>query len=257
LFITTLDDTGRGIVYPPDMVVVNPFTHEQKRFPSDYPDIDQADAASRWDNRGITLYDPTLTRVVYASFIKHDYRGESEQGYVLWDLVQHRNVIEIANGNFKWSPHWSPDGSRFVIMGMDMDFLAVTRDGQVTRLTYFNPDPNQKRTISSEIYDWSPDGRSLAFWLETMQDQHLSTTLAILDLITGEVTDTCISAGNTLYPLPSVFNPGWSPDRKALVVIVGQQDEGKFDELLVDLDGQLAYKIGNDLFPVGWLAGNK
>jgi hypothetical protein len=250
--------------YPLDQVIYNPFTGEQRRIISEqYPDINPVDVRVYWEGFSATKYDPQLTRVVYPSVIKNDYLGKSGIGYVLWDLKNQIKLAEIVTGYFTSTPKWAPDGSRFVINDDrgDGEFYAVTRDGVVTQLTHLNSDPAAEtagRRYFSDLYSWSPDGHYLAFWLVSDQNSSIQGTLAILDTETGKVTDTCISAGfveKGTMDLPDRYLPVWSPDGKYLVTVTNRREEGGYQSVLVDLEEELAVKLVENIFPVGWLAG--
>ncbi len=106
-----------------------------------------------------------------------------------------------------------------------------------------------------EVFSWSPDRDHIAFWLGLADiNQSITGTFAILDVVTGEITDYCISAGfleGVWFNRLSV--PAWSPDGKYLAINANIQKNGNFDTLLVDLEDGTAFKIGENLSPVGWL----
>ncbi len=101
-------------------------------------------------------------------------------------------------------------------------------------------------------YSWSPDGKYLAFWLESVQNQVIKATLAVLDMASGDVTDYCLSAGNVRTMMLLSYPLIWSPDGKSLVTIVNRDEGEDFDTVLVDLDGGFAVKIAENLTPGGW-----
>jgi WD40 repeat protein len=249
--------------YPIDELIFNPFTGEQKLMVSEqYPDIDQADARRLWEGVSTTKYDPLLTRVVYpAGIINQDYLGRSGIGYILWDLEKQIKLVEIVTRGDLVTPKWAPDGSRFVINDDygDGEFYAVSRDGVVTQLSHLNPDlaaESAGRRYLSDRYSWSPDGRYLAFWLESVQNSAIRGAFAVLDTGTGQVTDTCIPAGfieKGIPSLPVMYVPVWSPDGKSLVTVANRQEDGSYQSILIDLEGKFAAPFGKDIFPVGWL----
>lgn len=246
-----------NIVFPQDVVVANPFTGEQERFPSNFPDIDHIRHNLAWDGSGTTAYDPTLTRVVYPAMIEKDYRGKAGAGYILWDIASQKKLLEISTNDFSRMPAWSPDGLQFIINHFgEGEFYIITRDGVVKQLTHLNAGLNSgsaKISYWSNWYRWSPDGRHLALWLETWDitnQKSQSITLAILDITTGEITDYCIPAGTS--NLFEAYTPQWSPDGKMLATIINYQD-GNFDTILVDFEQGIAAKIGENLTPKGWL----
>ena len=80
-------------------------------------------------------------------------------------------------------------------------------------------------------------------------------TLALLDTITRQVSIPRLPAGSTILSLyRSITDPVWSPDGRRLLVAANYRpDEPYNDVLLVDLEQEAAYKIGEANFPVGWL----
>jgi hypothetical protein len=200
--LTIIEPWGENYTkYPMDQVIYNPLTSEKKLMLSEqYPDIDQANARMRWEGGSTTKYDPLVTRVVYSAVINRDYLGRSGIGYVLWDLENQVKLVEIVTGYSSVTPKWAPVGSRFVINDDygDGEFYEVTRDGVVTQISHLNSDlaaGSAGRRYFSDLFSWSPDGRYLAFWLESVQNSPIQATFALLDTVTGQVSDTCISAG--------------------------------------------------------------
>jgi len=173
---------------------------------------------------------------------------------------------------------WSPDGKQFAVAPalfpevappsphgkfhpasneLLEELYSVDRDGKITQLTHLLDDYPR---VYIDNFRWSPDGRSIAFWFSSWQDDiDLSDDpignryLALLDTTTGRVTNTCIhgendaSIGISKYPAPI-----WSPDGKQ-VVVQSQISEESFQTVLVDIQQNRAFKIGEDLAPMGWM----
>lgn len=243
-----------------DQVIVNPFTKEQITLSADYPDI-LTESRLGWNGGVMTSYDPQLTRVVYAAYIEKDYLGKRGKGYVLWDLQKQEKLVEFVTTENVTTPLWAPDGSRFIVnntMG-DGEFYSITRDGEITQLSQFNPQHEPFPVYFSELYRLSPDGQQVAFWLESYQNS-IHATLAILNTATGEITDYCIPAGWTEPGVPrlnTIHMPSWSPDGKYLLVVANRQEGEVFETLLIDLEEGLAAKIVDNLYPKGWLVNSE
>jgi WD40 repeat protein len=255
---------GTYYKYPFDQLILNTSTGEQKHMISEqYPDIDVANARMFWEGGSTTKYDPLLTRVVYPAGIEEDYLEKSGMGYVLWDLENRVKLVEFVTGYFSVTPKWIPDGSMFVINDShgDGEFYTVTRDGAVTQLSHLNSGLASKSSgvrYFSDLYSWSPDGRHLAFWLESRQNSLIKGTFAILDIETGKVTDTCISAGfegNYVPRLDDIYlSPIWSPDGKYVVTQANKREDRSYQSALINLEERFVVMIGENIFPVGWLA---
>jgi hypothetical protein len=230
--------------FPLDQVIANWLINERKFISSDYPDIDRVTGTlGTWDGFSMTEYDATLTRVVYRSASKDGY------GYILWDTVNKKRLIQIVTSNNDFPPVWSPNYSKFIVTGQNGEMYIVTRDGEVLQMTHFNH-------YSPEKYSWSPDGRFVAFWL--LSNQHSgSGTFFILDTVTNKIIDYCISTGIIGGYWGNVLSrPVWSPDGKYLAINANIQKSGNstnFDTLFVDLEDGSATNIGENLSPVGWL----
>jgi hypothetical protein len=250
--------------YPNDEVMVDIATGEKTTLASNYPDLDQGQSRMTWEGISTTKYDPTLTLVVYPASVGSNSQGEI-QGYVLYDRINKVRIAQKAVGQFSTTPVWSPDGSKFVINDTfgDGEFYVVTRDGVISKVSHLNGDMNMINNLqgnirSSERYSWSPDGRYLAFWLETIGPARVEATFAVLDTYTGKTIDYCLSAGHTISDygagqLSALYKPYWSSDGKSILTIANRQDNGNFDTVLIDLEGGYAAKIAENLAPKGWL----
>ncbi|MDR3573001.1 MAG: hypothetical protein P4L50_04030 [Anaerolineaceae bacterium] len=240
------------IQYPEPLMLLNLATNQRQNLPSDYPDIDQGSNSIDWWS-GTTVYDNSLSRVVYPGGIGPDI-GE---GYILWDVPDKKKMAELPALNFSKEPKWSPDGSKFIVNGNGGEFYIVTRDGAISKITNLNPDYDPTTHIynlDSTAYSWSPDGRNVAFWLNSAKPA--SSTLAILDTLTGKIIDYCIQPE---YGAPSdkysPQAPVWSPDGNAFVVSASTSvDQPEGDTILVDIEKGIAAKVTSGLAPVGWLA---
>lgn len=109
---------------------------------------------------------------------------------------------------------WAPDGARFAFVGVDAD---GTRDlwitgwdgnGAVRAVDCAAP------CVEAGGPDWSPDGRSIAFWrLDVAGDSVAGSSLRLVDVETGAVSTLLESRLPTILALPR-----WSGDGRRLVV---------------------------------------
>lgn len=246
---------SRNDLYPPAILVMNLFTDQSHYLEPNYPDIDNARSFFGWDNYGATVYNNSLSRVVYPGDIEFS-DDPFGTGYILYGIPEKKKIAEIPNSAWVGHPPiWSPDNSRFLMKGVD-EFYLVGDDGNFSKISRMNPLYNPITRKGSKYdalyYSWSPDERHVAFWLVTKEDDH--RTLAILDTNTGNVTNTCIRAGYGTNDISEHLFPVWSMDGKTLVVAANYDTKiKKFDSVLIDLEKHEAYRITNDLNPLGWL----
>jgi hypothetical protein len=199
------------------------------------------------------LYDPTLTRVLYPK----DNSTVS--------LMNVESETELASAHFvDWGrlPSWSSDGQYLTILN---------REGQVDEIYLISRDGNEFQKItnfSSEFdlatipeYSWSPDGRQIAFWLNTESwEQELGTQseLAVLDIASRQVTRLCIQGISIPAITPWTMNhpePIWSPDGR--YIMITQWDDPlnpqNYFVLIVDSLTGAVTRISENTAPIGWM----
>jgi len=232
------------------MVAINPFTEEQFELYSNYPNLllSPAGPEGRMDfAESDVVYDPSLDLVIFPSSVGGVY-------IVLWDR-QSKSILAKVNGAVGYYPLWSPDAQQFAVpllypLGGETileEWFRVSRDGQVEQLTHFSD-----YFTSAEFgpgYSWSPDGQKLAFWLDVSPSLCPGLNLAILDIPTKQVTDSCI------HDLPGYGPPPiWSLDGRYIVVVHGNTRPRQ--TLLVDIEQSQAFNITEKTQgarPIGWL----
>jgi Tol biopolymer transport system component len=175
----------------------------------------------------------------------------------LYGIPEKKKLAQIPDIYWDNPPVWSPDGSKFIMMGND-EFYLVTYDGAISKITHLNPDYDLYKGAGfrylADYYSWSPDSQHVAFWLSPFGTERY--TLAILDTHSGEIIEYCIPIGDGFpqYGLSTLY-PVWSPDGKKLVVAANFRPnlEPGNDVILVDLEKEKSYKVTENTFPVGWL----
>ncbi len=230
---------------PNDLVLLNPFTGEEQELQSDYPEIYGDSAHLYWGNYASsgTVYDPTLSLVIYPKF------GIDSSGVVLWDVKAEKEIVELPFGDYGKRPKWAPDGSAFAIIALGRlyydDIYLISRDGTVKRLTYL---ADTYPPVFIHEYSWSPDGKRIAFWMSrNSQKPFTDLHLGVADLSTGEVIDYC-SVGNSMDLHP----PVWSPDGTKLLVAAVDPQRGS-RVVLVDIVNNLASQVASPAIPLGWM----
>jgi Tol biopolymer transport system component len=208
------------------------------------------------------VLDPTLTRVMYPYdpiYIALADLGTKQVLTTLTDFTAARP--EVA---------WLPDGSHVAVVGtvfVDQaqeipadEIFIVDKDGkqvqQATHLSAYYPISGLKgaQTYHLQNLAWSPDGRYIAFWDNSLR-------LYVLDTETDEVTSYCKWGEK---PPPSLVTPGpsrwwpdeqapiWSPDGKQL--LIGYRDTNDaLHTVILDIENNVAFSIANDMIPVGWM----
>jgi hypothetical protein len=233
------------------MVAINPFTGEHTDLASNYPGIVASYAGSAGTMSFVysdVVYDPALNLVIFPG-----QRG-SQKYITLWNRQTSAVVAEVEDkGKFLHYPIWSPDAGQFVVTARQLakggnygeEWFSVSREGQVQQLTHFG---EYFRTVKiGADANWSPDGQKLAFWLKTTPGACQGVNLAVLEMSTLQVTNTCI---------PGVFGyskpPVWSLDSRYISVL--NNAENAQQAFLVDFVQGRVFDITKYGVPVGWLA---
>ena len=229
-------------------MVLNPFTGEEKILKPDYPDAYVYDAGIalrhfKWLSG--TAYNAALTRVVYL--------GENGFSYILWDLQKNKPLVRLMNRSLMAQPRWSPDGTRFAMLGYLGDIseldtsqaypyalYMIDQDGTATKLI-------DDLGLNIDDYFWSPSGRYLALFLNTPPN-YTQKRIAILDTQTLEVTDTCLQIPENLDRTA----PVWSPD-ETQILLDDAYEENHRRVILVDMKKNIAFPIAEDMIATGWM----
>lgn len=244
-------------------VLFNPFNNKHQILQPDFPEIYVAQGYAGLTGRG---YNPELNRVVYLS---DNPAGDGTWHYILWSIDQQRDLasFEVAISP-TGLPSWSPDGSKFALATSLQENIAqrwpafelysTSRDGQVSKLT--NLTGYYPWVYIDDNYSWSPDGRYLAFWFSWWQEKPdgyelvSERYLAVVDTKNNMITNYCIPG--KLQANGRVSPPVWSPNGKQLVVASPYLDD-QSQIVIIDLENQKAFKIGENLTPEGWMINHK
>lgn len=256
-------DNPRYVKYPASVLILDPFTEQTQVLLPDYPYIDRANQMTQFGGLwGSTIYDPSLSRVVYAG-------ARNLSGYMFYSLTEGKILAEIPSPSRRALPIWFSNGVQFIVLGED--FYKVSASGETKKITWFNPNYDIDKNAGwsyfinyfiKNYYSLSPNENFLAFWFgkreENISWDQTTFTLAILNLETGEIIDTCIELSNyTHEDLPPYAYPIWSPDSKKLLVSAKYPQEGERDLVLIDLEKYAAYQLQSDLIPAGWLVADE
>jgi Tol biopolymer transport system component len=269
-----LDKQGSQTENVDGLVSLNPFTGDNREIVNDLPELWNIKPFPDWETYGLalTVYDPTLTLVVYPSFAT-DISSEGTT-VVLWDVLTKTRVTYLSGRvYFGHAPKWSPNGEQFAVtnslsmrppesggVGLDQELFAVGKDGSIRRLTYLQ-DYYTGTVIG--YYSWSPDAKHIAFWMKGTPSNYPNIypdpskytleRLAVVDLATQQTINYCLP-GDEYNGIQSGA-PIWSPDGN-YVLIENRLDQQTGRLLVLDLSDGKSYEIKSDLRPVGWLTTN-
>lgn len=248
-------DIQRAQAYPAyPVVVVNPFTGEHIELSSDYPGLKlgiSGPVGAMAFNYSDVVYDPSLDLVIFPAW------GGEHNYIVLWNRLSQAVVAKVEDraAGFGHYPLWSPDGTEFAVAvvnaikgesGID-EWYRVSREGQVEQLTRFGDYFSSSEIGSSS--NWSPDGRKLAFWINLTPSPCPGLRLAILDMNTKQITNTCLQGAQKYAPPPI-----WSLDSR--YITIRDASVSPMKTILVDSENGQAFDITSligESRPVGWL----
>ena len=225
---------------PPELIVFNISTLGEEIVKADFPDL--------LDGFNPIAYDPGFTRAVYMQWTEP---SQSTYAYVLWDIKKRQALATQTVVGYP-IPKWSPDGLQFITTGLiDLDYreiFSISRNGQIKRLTYLG---NYSSDMEIVNYSWSPDGQRIALLLVKENDSKIAT-IATLDVDTGIITDYCVPITMNGDTYTNTFTPIWSPNSEQVIA----QDWFTVDHrrtILVDVIGNYAVQIAEDLEPLAWV----
>lgn len=255
----------------PYLILLNYATGERQEVRANYPGYTlpfllEYAFIQEW-NQPSAIYDPNLTRVVYGGCTP-----DCAHGYpvILWDLVNDQEITRLLTMDFFGSyPMWLPDNNHFLIaanldssipLAPSNEFYLVSRDGNIDQLT--NLMENHLEVEINPSISLSPNGRYVAFWLR-LQSDYYDYRLAVLDIETSQVTNYCLP-GETFHNTQGLKNnnyrsyyvetPVWSPDSTQLIIVQRDPEDRSIRwDVLIDLQNEMAIKIGEELDPVGWM----
>jgi hypothetical protein len=233
--------------------VLNPFSGTLAELP-EYPEVlyDEFPQPD-WNGNGMVSYNSDLSSRIYITW---------KETLILEDLnTQAAGKVAFIYWPFTNNPCWSPSGQEFgvaaTLEGKDMHYFPlhfelyrVSVEGTVTQLTDMF-DQFDRYTIRGECA-WSPDGKKIAFWLDTKDAYNKvdsgQANLAIVDVDRNQVK---IFSLESSYASPQRIV--WSPDGQRLLLGIVQYGYPGVSTVLVDLaEGWVAH-IADDMTPMGWM----
>lgn len=225
--------------YLEDPIVVNVFNDETENVHIRYTEF-------YLDDRQYPLLSRDLIRMIARRSLP-----EEPPSIVLWDLPSRREIQRFyidQESVLRVLMRVSPNGEQIAVSGsLDFfydalfhDIFLTDWDGNVKQLTSFRNSGLTQSLI--EQFQWSPDGRYLAFWL--------NESLAVYDAVSQVVTDYCIRSSYSMS-----FSPHWSPNSHQIVFNGYDDQPGSGPIIVVDVHNDSAIEIQeNNYFVIGWMS---
>ncbi|MBI5351759.1 MAG: hypothetical protein HZB50_03890 [Chloroflexi bacterium] len=253
ILIAKQADLQSSIYNPETIILLDVNSGEDHEIDSTYPDLNQVNYVN-W-NLINYIYSPDFTRVLYPL-------SKVNPGYVnyvaLWDMVNKQILatlpVELSATSL---PKWSPEGTQVLITGLvskvgeksstwpGQELFTIDTNGNINQLTHFTDYYPGHITINH--YSWSPDGKSIAFWLQIGRLQ--VPQLVVLNIDSGKVINYCISG----LPYNKTAKPVWSPAGNYLVVDYQKSENDVFQSLLINVTQETIAPIADNIHVIDWL----
>jgi WD40 repeat protein len=234
---------------PLSTIIYNAFTSQQEEIKPGYPGMLNSGLRIWGWPYTQTVYDPTLSLVAYPL---------NDWAIILWDRENNKEIARFPKTSdtvFDTIPVWSPDGRLMLIINPPAsesigEIYSVSADGIVTRLTYFANSPSN---ILPKFLRWSPDMKSVAFWLV----ENEVPRLVVLDLKTKFVTNYCLEGMESHKNMSGLLAaPIWSPDSKNLLINIPDGID-KALVVVVNIEQNYAAQLTEGMLVMGWLSNEQ
>ncbi|MGP8337814.1 MAG: hypothetical protein ACT6FC_06240 [Methanosarcinaceae archaeon] len=201
---------------------------------------------------GEVVPDPTMKYLIYP-----EQREDSKSYNILWDIENEKPLAYLRFlDNSVQNPLWAQDSSDVLVKGPNPELRQTYREewylisdnGAVRQVTQFQDIfLDGYYSISRSSRSW--DGQFVVFVLYYEEPEKI-TKYILLDLKANGIEGYCIPLSGSSSPL---YEPVWSPDNKYLI-ISSNDDDGRIDNILVDVENRKAYSIAQDANVIGWIA---
>jgi hypothetical protein len=192
------------------------------------------------------IYSPDLALLAYLRTPQEN----RPLAFVLRDIKSGQDLWTISHKEMLYStPSWSPDGNLLAIpipvndAGTQFELFAIGREGKATQLTHL---ANVHPKVIAKDPIWSPNGRYIAFWVNTHDSDEgsaSSSQLAIFDIQTQHVTEYCLEG----------YYAHWSLDGRQIAFHSKSMDDDKRHIFLLDLNRNIVYDVAKDAYVAGWM----
>lgn len=240
------------------LIVLNSETSEKRKFDiADYPKGNKYYKVF-WNYYSELIPNPGITKIIYST-------DEGGMPIYLWDLNSNSEIKKIYLMDTTTSPRWSSDGRRFITsirpkhksysnvddnlpFAGGEDLFLISDTGELKRLTFLSTQYRQNSIIE---YTWSKTENKIAFWLGI--DENSGLSLAILDVVTGEITTYCVGPDETNPQNDKTWSKLiWSPDENHLA-FTRTVEPFNSSVFILDLENKIVFKIKNDAIVMGWM----
>jgi hypothetical protein len=202
------------------------------------------------DEKAVIAYSPSLETVAY------DYTKDVTGPNVRMDVWSVNNQEVIWSTNTLYNPAltdvaWAHEGTKFAISTLPnkieyhSEILILSNRGDVLYTTNFR---HKFKQIKISDFAWSLDDQNIFFW--ATYDENVDSDqshLFKMDLSSGTIEKYCFIGE---YDKNTII---WLPDDPGFFITRSMTTFSDWDVLLVNLNDNTAYKIGENFSPIGWL----
>lgn len=239
-----VDTSENALPVPETLYIYNPFTQENRSLKLEIPSKLAWFWAQPYSHFHVQ-YSPQLDQAVYL---------ENPSTMVIVTLNDNKEIGRVMGENLDlYVPKWSPSGEflAFVFSAEFNKIGLIDRNGEELK-------PNIVANGSILSFDWSPNGRYLAYWSIALSESILK--LYIYDLLTQQSFDTCVTE-----PMGSGYGSEliWAPSGQQFIVgaiktLTSATTELQIANSLIDIEDRASFDLANiNLRPVAWLIVEK
>lgn len=206
--------------------LVNPIQDTVSDIPYDSFLPEELEYANFWSFRPLVEFSPSREWLLYT--------GEMQSPLIMWNTKTKENAWTWTGGE-AFDIEWVDNNNALVLY--DAELYQVNTFGDKHQIT------NVREELSEslgQVISLSPDGRYVATWLASYDDNQL----VIIDLERATITNYCIA-----FQSPTFFF--WHKDSKK--VVFGIEDTARKEStILFDAEKEMAFRLMDGLTPLIW-----